>query len=218
MKRQTQTLILSLALMALPLTQATAAEKPPVKLAKVFPYLEQYLSIPPADRNRFSMSYAFMMNGKPAAGLKAVIVEADGRRTPLIIGPTGRVTTLPNSNQLKSAQFIADVSAGAKMGVNLEMLPSMAVAKEISAREAELSIAQVNAGIAKAAGAMSFAAPKMTGLTFVGSGQGVARLANGKETPLPLDKGVPFYDPGVTKGAVTIVLAKTPTKLDFKSK
>lgn len=218
MKRQIQTLMFSLAVIAMPFTSASAAEKAPVKLAKVFPYLEQYLTIPPAERNRFSMSYAFMMNGKPAAGLKAVIVEADGRRIPLTFGPTGRATTLPNAHQLKTAQFIADVSEGAKMGVSLEMLPSMAVAKEISAREAELSIAQVNAGIAKAAGAMSFAAPKMTGMTFVGAGQGVARLANGKETPLPLDKGAPFYDPAVTKGAVTIVLAKTPAKLDFKAK
>lgn len=213
-----RTFILGLAMVALPVTSTLAAEKPPIKLAKVFPYLEQYLAIPGAERNRFSMTYTFLMNGKPAAGLKAVVLEADGRRLPITFGPTGRASPLPTLNQLKTAQFIADVSADAKMGVNLEMLPSMAAAKEISAKEAELSIAQVNAGIGKAAGALRFVAPKMTGMSFVGAGQGVARLSNGTELPLPIDKGTPFYDPSMTKGVVTIILAKVPTKLDFKSK
>ena len=213
-----RTLILGLALAAVPVTGALAAEKPAIKLDKVFPYLEQYLAIPAAERNRFSMTYIFLMNGKPAAGLKAVVLEADGRRVPITFGPTGRASPLPTLNQLRTAKFIVDVAPDSKMGVNMEMLPSMAAAKEISAKEAELSITQVNAGIGKAAGALRFVAPKMSGMSFVGAGQGVARLANGQETPLPLEKGTPFYDPSVTKGAVTIILAKVPTKLDFKSK
>ena len=61
---------------------ARAADKV-VELKKVFPYLDAYLSLPPAERSRFSLFYAFRQDGRPLA---APVWIVDGaRRTPLTL-------------------------------------------------------------------------------------------------------------------------------------
>jgi hypothetical protein len=211
-------LVLGLAATALAPQAAHAAGKPPVKLAKVFGYLDKYLAIPPAQRNRFVLAYYVLMNGKPAAGLKAAIVEPDGRRTPLTLGPDGKVLRLPTAAQLASADFVAEVPAETKLGVRLELEPSMALASDYNPPDLDQAIAQANAGMSKAAGLMSFALPKLTGVTFAGAASGKARLADGREMVLPLAEGAPFYDPSRLKGAVAVALARAPTRLAFKDK
>ena len=213
-------LLLGLALAAMPVLAtpglAWAEPKPPIKLSKVFPFLDKYLAIPAGERNRFTMAYTFMTDGKPAAGLKAAIVEADGRRTPLAFGSDGRVTRLPNAAQLVSANLVVDVPAATKMGVRLALEPLIAPAQELAARDLDLSLVQANAGMAKAGGLMAFAVPKLTGVSFPGAGSGKARLANGAEVPLPIADGAPFYEPKTLKGATVIVLARVPGRLAFK--
>ncbi len=211
-------LVLGLAATALAPQAARAAGKPPVKLSKVFGYLDKYLAIPPAQRNRFVLAYYVQMNGKPAAGLKAAIVEPDGRRTPLMLGPDGKVLRLPTAAQLAAADFVADVPPEAKLGVRLELEPSMPPALDYSPRELDQAIAQANAGMSKAAGVIRFALPKLTGVTFAGAGSGRARLADGREMTLPMADNAPFYDPERVKGAVAVTLAHPPARLAFKDK
>jgi hypothetical protein len=210
-------LMLGLALAAMP-ALAWAEPKPPIKLSKVFPFLDKYLALPPGERNRFVLSYTFMIDGKPATGLRAAIVEADGRRAPLAFAPDGHVQRLPNAAQLASANLVVDVPAATKMGVRLGLEPLIAPAQELSAHDLELSLAQANAGMAKAGGLIAFALPKLSGVSFPGAGSGKARLANGAEVPLPVAEGAPFYDPKAFKGAATIVLARVPARLAFKDK
>jgi hypothetical protein len=209
--------MLGLALAAMP-ALARADAKPPVKLAKVFPFLDKYLAIPPAERNHFTLAYSFMVDGKPAAGLRAAIIEADGRRTPLSFGPDGRATRLPNAAQLATASFAADVPPATKMGVSLAVEPLITPSLELAARDLELAITQANAGMAKAGGLIAFALPKLTGIIFTGAGSGRARLTNGADVALPLAEGAPFYDPRIVKGAATILLARIPARLAFKDK
>lgn len=206
-----------LALAAAPAV-ARAEGKPPIRLSKVFGFLDKYLAIPPAERNRFVLAYTFMLDGKPAPGLKAAIVEADGRRTPLQIGSDGRALRLPTAAQLASASFAADAPAGAKLGVKLDLEPLLTPAQEFPVRELDLALAQANAGMAKAGGLVAFALPKLTGVSFLGSGSGRARLAVGGELPLPVAEGAPFYDKKLVKGAAVILLARVPARLAFRSK
>jgi hypothetical protein len=208
-------MMLGLALAAMPVV-AWAQTKPPVKLSKVFGFLDRYLAIPPAERNRFVLAYTFMLDGKPAGGLRATILEADGRRTPLALAPDGRALRLPTAAQLASASLVADVPAGTKLGVRLGLEPLIAPAQELAARDLEQSLVQANAGMAKAGGLIAFALPKLTGVSFLGAGSGKARLANGSEVPLPVADGAPFYDPKALKGAAVIVLARVPGRLVFK--
>jgi hypothetical protein len=210
-------LMLGLALAALPVL-AWADPKPPVKLSKVFGFLDKYLAIPPAERNRFVLAYTFMVDGKPAGGLKAAIVEPDGRRTPLAFAPDGRALRLPNAAQLASASFAADVPAATKLGVRLSLEPLITPAQELAARDLEASLVQANAGMAKAGGLIAFALPKLTGVSFPGAGSGKARLGNGAEIALQVAEGAPFYDPKALKGATPILLARLPSRLAFKDK
>ena len=46
---------------------ALAAERL-VPAGKIFPFLDVYLKIPPAERNRFTLGDRFTSGGKPAAG------------------------------------------------------------------------------------------------------------------------------------------------------
>ena len=208
-------LLLGLALAALP-QLAMAETKPPVPLNKVFGFLDKYLALPAGERNRFTLDYQFRMDGKPAGALKGNIIEADGRRVPITLGPDGRARTLPTLSQLNSAALKMDVPPGTKMGVALEVSPLLPLSQQFSTRDLDLSIAQASKGISAVAGVLSFAAPKLTGVSFIGAGSGTLRYADGKEAPLPVAKGNPYYDAKLGKGAVTITLARAPTKLEFK--
>jgi hypothetical protein len=149
-------LMLGLALAAMPALAmpalAWAQSKPPVKLSKVFGFLDKYLAIPPAERNRFVLAYTFMVDGKPGGGLNAAIVETDGRRTPLAFAPDGRALRLPNAAQLAGASFAADVPAATKLGVRLSLEPLITPARELPAHDLELSLAQANAAWPRPAG------------------------------------------------------------------
>jgi len=205
---------LTLALLAPGLAQAE--DKPPVKLTKVFPYLDKYLAIPPNQRDHFALGYVIQVDGKPAVGVNAAILEADGRRTPLAMNAEGAVTRLPTAAQLASASFTANAPPKADFGVHMRISPSLPPAQEYNPRDLELAVSQANAGMDKVAGMMRFAVPTLVGVSFPGAGSGKARLADGRETPLPLTAGAPFYDPKLAPGATKIVLAKAPTRLAFK--
>ena len=209
-------LLLGLALAAVP-QLALAGTKPPVPLSKVFVFLDKYLALPTAERNRFGPVYAILVDDKPAPGLKAVILEADGRRTPLILGPDGRPKALPTLAQLQTAKLEVDVPATTKMGIRLSIVPLLPLTQDLSAKDLDLAIAQANRGVSSIAGPMRFAVPKLQGVGFVGAGSGTLRFADGKETPLRLSNGVPIYDPKLAKGAVAVVLARAPSKLEFKN-
>ena len=201
-------LLLGLALAAVP-QLAMAGTKPPVPLSKVFVFLDKYLALPAAERNRFGPVYALMVDDKPAPGLKAMILEADG--------PDGRPKVLPTLAQLQTAKLEVDVPATAKMGINLSIVPLLPLTQDLSAKDLDLAIAQANRGVSSIAGPMRFAAPKLKAVGFVGAGSGTLRFADGKETPLRLSNGVPIYDPKLAKGAVAVVLARAPSKLEFKN-
>lgn len=212
-------MLLGLALIAGPSLVSSpglAEAKPAVKLSKVFPFLDKYLALPGAERNHFTLTYRFLADGKPAAGLKAVIIEADGRRMPLTFTAEGRPSRLPTSAELNSASFQAETDAATKLGVQMDILPLLPLTPEYRVSELDLAINQTNAGIAKSAGMLGFAAPKMNGIVFLGAGAGRAKLSNGKELILPVVKGASVYDPKVIVGAISIQLVKAPSRLDFK--
>jgi hypothetical protein len=198
--------------------QARAQTKPPVKLARAFPYLDKYWALPPGERDRFILGYQFLLDGKPAAGLKGTIIAADGRREPFAVGPDGRVLRLPTRAELAAASLALDLPANAKMGVTLDVLPSVPPAREMNPHELEIAIAQANAGMGKAAGLLSFAVPKLTAVGFPGAGPGEATLADGRRAALPEKDGAAFYAPAKLAGARALSFARPPARLTFLDK
>ena len=197
---------------------ASAADKAPVKLAKAFPFLDRYLALPAGQRDRFVLAYTFRLNGKLSGELKGAIIAADGRRTRFLVGPDGRPTRLPTLIELQSAMLALEIPADAKIGVQLDLEPSLAPAREMNPRDLAAAIVQANAGMAQAAGMLSFATPRLTAVGFPGAPSGDAILADGRREALPSAKGAPFYAPARLTGAQRLVFARPPARLTFLDK
>lgn len=197
-----------------PLAHADAGKTVPA--TKVFPFLEALLKLPPADRARIKVTYALRRDGKPAAGVKAALIEASGARTPLPIDDQGRFERLPTLAQLQAkAQLHLDVPAAAKFGTAMLLDPVLKPSTDYDARELVTTVEESNGAIRKAAGAMALMAPQMEGLSFQKAESGVAVFPNGSSRPLPSDAGAVIFEPDQFKGATRVRLAKIPTAVDY---
>lgn len=211
-------LLLSLAAAAVVATPVLAAEKM-VELGKVFPYLDAFLKIPPAERSRVKVGYALLRDGKPAAGVQAWIVSPGGQRAPIGISADGRFLRLPTLGELTNGSKIAfNMDEGVKMGIRMDLGPAAHPAQEMDARELTTSVNEANTVIKKAAGPMGLVAPKMAQIVFIGAPSGVAVMADGRTAPLATVRGQASFVPATTPGAVKVRLVKAPARLAFSPK
>lgn len=181
---------------------------------KMFPYLEAYLSLPPAERSRFAMAYRALIDGKPAVGLKLVLLDG-AQRTPLPIDGFGRISRQPSLAQLRSAQAKVEVTGpeGHKFGLALDLEPAIAPAAEIDAHALAQACDQATAGAKKAAGVMGFAAPRLDRVVFEGAAGGQAVTANGRTVALAVVKGEPVFDPAKLPDARVVRFTRAPRRL-----
>ncbi|MDB5429480.1 MAG: hypothetical protein JWP35_596 [Caulobacter sp.] len=201
---------------ALLMARPALADEKLVPAVKIYAYLEPFLKVPPTERSRVRLDYFLIKDGKPAQGVLAWFVTADGRRTAAPIGADGRLLRIPNLAELQGGVKVAfNLDATAKMGVRLELGPAMHPAQEMEALELARSIDEVNRVIAKAAGAMALVAPKMAQIVCIGAPSGVAVMPNGSTQPLGIVRGSASYNPFVVKGAVKVRLVKAPSRLAF---
>lgn len=194
--------------------QADAGKIAPA--TKVFAFLEAFLKVPAAERSRIKLSYALLREGKPAVGVKATLIEANGARTPLPIDSRGRFERTPTLAQLQTkAQVSFDVPADTKLGSSMLLDPMLAPAAEYDARDLVATVEDSNRAIRKAAGLMAMMAPHMDGLKFLAADSGVAIFPNGSSKPLPVNAGAVVFEPGQFKGASRVRLAKAPSAVDY---
>jgi len=190
---------------------ARAADKV-VELKKVFPYLEAYQSLPAAERSRFAPTYVFRQEGRPLAAPMWILEGAT--RTPLTLAE-GRPERLPTAAQLASGKLQVGVDEKTKISISLGMVPTLAPAAEMDARELSAAVAQAAAGVRQIAGPMGFMVPKVKSVAFYGVSSGEARFADGRRTPLPVEKGTPVFDPARMSGAVAVRFPQAPSRLEF---
>jgi hypothetical protein len=212
--------LMALALAPLgPISNAWADAGKIVPATKVFPFLEAMLKLPPTERARIKVTYALRRDGKPAAGVKAALIETNGARTPLPIDDQGRFERLPTLAQLQAkAQLHLDAPADAKFGTAMLLDPVLKASADYDSRELAATVEESNTAIRKAAGAMALMAPQMEGLAFKKAESGVAIFPNGSSRPLPSEAGTVVFEPGQFKGAARVRLAKTPTAVDYYDK
>lgn len=194
--------------------QQAAKPKPKPKPKQLFPYWENYLKIPAAERTRFAPGYFLKLAGnKPATELSMFAIDGT-RRVPVAVGPDGRMTPPPvEFFRSKTAIVDAPGAEGQSFNISMELLATMAPAREVPASEVLATLNQSNAGIRKAAGLIGIAAPKMARAIFVGAGSGEAVDAQGRRTPLPLVRGAPYFQPAAMPTAQRVVLARVPSKV-----
>lgn len=183
---------------------------------KALPFLDKFLKVPPAERSRLKLSYAIRHDGQMMPNLKATLVEKSGARTPLPINAEGFFERLPTLAQLEGdPTIVLDAPADMKLGSMMNFGTQLKPAAEYDARELTATVNEANTVIGKAAGAMSFMAPKMTGIVFSKAEGGTIVFADGHTAPLPEAKDVPYFRPADHQGAVRVKLTKTPTKVGF---
>jgi hypothetical protein len=185
-------------------------------LDKAFPLLSAFLTLPPGERSRFYLAYRAMRDKHPTGDAHAVIVAANGARTPLPLDRVGQVLSLPSLAALKSAATLE--IAGAAFKLVPEVRSTIAPSVRLDAGQLALALAQLNAAVAKLAGALAVMAPKMTCAFFPDAGSGQALMANGRPTPLPIFPApifgpVPYFETTTLLGAKTLVLARAPSRI-----
>ncbi|MBI1405897.1 MAG: hypothetical protein GC145_07205 [Caulobacter sp.] len=190
------------------------AEIRTVEVSKIFPYLDMYLELPPAQRTHFAMAYALRRDGKPATGVQLTLLGPGGARTPLPVGADGRVLRLPTLADYKSKAMVELAKPdGTKVALNLEMVARVAPAATLAAADLARAVNQCDAAIKAKAGLLGFAAPKIRRVILVGAGSGTAVTAQGAATPLPMMQGSPAFDPGQMASAVSVKLARAPSAI-----
>lgn len=200
-------------ILAFAATPALAEAKKSVEVGKAFPFLENYLKLPAAERSRFTVAYYLKRDGRPAAGLKGAIIMGAARTT-LTVQASGKVAPLPTLAHFRGgAKVEFDVPEGTRMSMNLSLEATMRSAAEMSAAELALAVAQSAKGARKAAGLLGVAMPAINAVHFKGVSAGTVVHADGRTTALPVRDGSPVFQPEKLRTAATLRFARAPTQL-----
>jgi hypothetical protein len=180
---------------------------------KIFPYLEAYWKLAPADRSRFSLTYVFRHEGKPLAVPVAIVLGAASHPIPL--DPDGRVGRLPSLAELETGKLHVGLDEKDKFNINTQIDALVKPATQMDVRELAAAIDQATAGEKKVAGLVGFMAPKLTEVGFEGVASGEVRFADGRRAPLPLEGKTPVFAPAKFPGATVVVFPTAPTRVQI---
>jgi hypothetical protein len=188
-----------------------------IGLADAFLLLDQYLALPPAQRDRFQLAYRAVRKGKPAPDVKARILHRDHSATPLALDADGWVTELPSLEQLKRREtFEVD---GPDFDMAMELRATLAPAERLPVAELTATLAQINAAmVIFSEGDPSAIGRGLSCVYFPDAGAGRAILADASERPLEvfdfkLIGPTPYLDTRPQPRPVTVALAKTPSRI-----
>ena len=195
----------------------TTADTETVPASKVFPFLDTYLGLPPAERDHFRMEYG--VTGGPLADVRLTLKRPSGD-TPIPLAPDGRILTAPVLADLKTAQVVMTTPKGSHYGISLRLVASETPAQTLDVAPLKQGIDQARAAARKAAGLMAMIVPDFETVCFVGAGGGQAVLGDGKTIALKISappSAPKFLNPCLTPTdlpqARQVTLAKTPTAI-----
>jgi len=183
---------------------------------KVFPYLEPYLALPPAERTGFVLSYRLLEPVTLKAAPVRVTLVRGSEATVLPLEPDGRIAVQPGLADLRArSKMTLEIAGSGKIMESLDILSTQPLRSDYAATDFNVGLAQANAGVKKAAGLFSMVAPHFTRVVFVGAGSGEIIDANGRSLPLSVSKTGPAFDPEMLKTARSIRLARVPERITF---
>ncbi|MCU0881524.1 MAG: hypothetical protein MUF14_02520 [Hyphomonadaceae bacterium] len=185
-----------------------ARERP---LADALPFYERYLQLPASTRDGFVMQYSLL--GQDGGQVPAVTLIRDGRRTPLQLGPGGRLTPPSDLATLRATR----VSVAGRASLTMNLVPVIPLSRRVPVAAVNNALGDYRDAL-RAAGPMALAAPRLRGVAFPGVASGQAELADGRLIALPRDRaGDPVFRPDdrAMRGAVAIVLPAVPTRVEF---
>lgn len=205
----------ALAPLVLGVSPTFAADQRYMDAGKVYPFLDNFLKIPPQDRSRLKLTYFLLRDGKPFSSVRAWFVEPDGDKAPIPVTPEGQLTRLPTLAQITDRTKVLFEGTEGKYGIRICVQPTVRPAQEMNAQWLEQALAECNVVVKKSAGVFSAVSPKMVQVLFQGAGSGQALLDGGKTAPLPLVRGAPAFNPSNLRGAESLKFAKAPYRVEF---
>ncbi len=193
---------------------APAASDRTIPIGELFPFLDRFYRIRPADRTLFRLAYR-MRSGDRAFPGRLSLLDPAGRRSAVELGPQGEVRRLPTAEMLATRgwRVTADVPQGTRFNVSMEVQPTIAPSTEMPAPVLAQTVAQTNRAIRGAAGLARFAVPTMTRVIFTGVRGGEAVLADGRVVALPVADGGPNFTPAALPTARTLRFASAPERI-----
>lgn len=217
-------LITAAAFLATAPTAFADTETKSVPAEKLFPFLSNYYSLPPAERSHFRLAYTLMVQGGRAEQVSLTL--QDGAK--IMPNAQGYLAPLPNASQLKG-KLTYSRPTGVKFGVSLDILPTQAPAQTMDAKALALSVTQALKGSKKVAGLMAMALPTFDRIEIRGVSSGQVKLADGSTKTLGLigavkdKKGVYHpahitYVPADWPTAVSLSFDTAPSKLLIDAK
>ncbi len=209
--------MIGLSLLAGAVEAQPAADIETLPASKLFPLLDLYLGLPPAERDQFHLEYA--ITGGPAADVRLTLKRSSGD-TPIALTADGRILTMPGLSDLKSAQVVMTTPKGTHYGISLHLVANAPPAQTLDVAPLKAGIDQARAAGRKTAGLMAMMAPDFETVCFVDAGSGQAILDDGKTIALKISAppSMPkFLNPCLTPAdlphAHEVSLAHTPTSI-----
>jgi hypothetical protein len=189
-----------------------------IDAARVYPFLERFLRLPPTEHDRFVLAYYAYANGKPATTLK-LSFTAGADRWPVPVAADGLIERTPTLRELQSdPQVIVEGPDGVTLSITQEVHPSFPPAQEMDANEIRAALAQVTAATHRLAGPFSFIAPSLQRAEFHGvGGIGEAVYADGHVVRLKLCFGNPCFDADMV-GVVRLRFPRRPERIELEPK
>ncbi len=188
----------------------TASETLPA--GKVFAYLSNYYTLPPAERAHFRMAYIlFARTG--SINQIGLTLNAGGASIPVHADAQGTLLPLPTAQQLAGTVTLTrpESLAAKNYGVSLAFTPAMTPQQTMDALPLNLAISETLKGAKKAAGLLSLAVPAFDRIAAFGVTSGQVRLANGEVKTLPVVAAFTDKDGQAHKARVMYVPADWPT-------
>ncbi len=209
---------LALAAAAVAVPGMAVAESRTGRLRDGFPYLREYYAIPAAERSAFVTAYYVELDGRPATGVSATIIRGE-RRTPVTLGPLGRITQLPSAQELASdARLEVTWPTGRRLSVNMRLEPSVRPSTHHPAFELINAVEQASRGVRRVLGIMGMAAPRLTRVAAIGASSGEVQMPpSGDFHVLPIRDGAPSFAPAMFPGAQAVNFRRTPVRLQILS-
>jgi hypothetical protein len=212
-------LVTAAAFLALAPAAFAETESKSVPAEKLFPFLSNYYSLPPAERSHFRLAYMLMVQGGKADQVSLIL--QDGVK--IMPNAQGYLAPQPTPSQIKG-KLTYSRPAGVKFGVALDLLPTQPPAQTMDAKALALSVTQALKGSKKVAGLMAMALPTFDRIEIRGVSSGQVKLADGSTRTLGLiaamkdKKGVYHpahisYAPAEWPTAVSLSFDSTPSKV-----
>ncbi|ABI66789.1 MULTISPECIES: hypothetical protein [Maricaulis] len=157
---------------------AQSVEREAGPLPRFFPHRSTYLDLDPDQRSHFQLAYLVSsQSGVPADEIRMWFNQDDGEVISFDIDATGRITRLPDLDELSAEPTVWINQERGGMSLNLQFEATLPGGPDFAASDLQLALGQANHAIRQAAGVAALFAPNFKTLVFEFDGPAPTAIA-----------------------------------------